>query len=208
LCVATNVGSWLNREEDGNVSRSKTWFVVGVFCLVAIGLTREAAAQDAPAAEVSGGYQFFSGKGENEDEWENFPKGWYFDAAANMANSIGIVGQVSGNYKHFDDDDFDFKLHTFMGGVRASSRGLVRAFGQFLVGGANFNASDDTDSASETDLAIQLGAGVNIVGASGVGLRLGADYLRVFAKDGGELSSGEDLNGLRVVVGVVFGLGQ
>jgi hypothetical protein len=181
---------------------------IGLWCLVAVGVTREAAAQDAPAAEVSGGYQFFSGQGENEEEWEHFPKGWYFDATANVTNSVGIVGQVSGNYKHFDDDDFDFKVHTFMGGLRASSRGPVRGFGQVLVGAVNFKASDDSDSVSETDLAIQLGAGVNVVSAGGVGLRLGADYLRVFAKDDGELSSGENLNGLRFVVGVVFGLGR
>lgn len=173
-----------------------------------MGSTREAAAQDAPAADVSAGYQFLSGKGENEDEWENFPQGWYVDAAANVTNSVGVVGQVSGNYKHFDDDDFDLRLHTFMGGVRVSSPGRVRGFGQFLVGGANFKASDDIDSVSETDLAIQMGAGVTIMGSGNVGLRVGADYLRVIAKDDGELSGGEDVNGLRVVVGVVFGLGQ
>ena len=56
-------------------------------------------------------------------------------------------------------------------------------------------------------MAIQLGGGVNVMGSGNVGLRVGADYLRILAKDDGELSSGEDVNGFRFVVGVVFGLG-
>jgi opacity protein-like surface antigen len=174
------------------------------------GLAGSAAAQDTPRAEVSAGYQFFTGKGENEDEdWENFPAGWYADVAGNLTNTVGIVGQVSGNYKTIDesDGDIDFRIHTFMGGVRASSPGRVRGFGQFLIGGANVKASAGELSASETDLAIQLGGGVNVMSANNVGLRVGVDYLRLFAKDEGELSEGEDVNGFRFVVGVVFGLG-
>ena len=103
------------------------WLGAGILCLIVIGIARPAAAQDAPKGELSGGYHFFSGKGEGDDEdWENFPKGWYVDVAGNVTNSVGFVGQVSGNYKHFDDDDFDFKIHTFMGGVRGSSQGPVR----------------------------------------------------------------------------------
>jgi len=179
-----------------------------VLCLIVIGMARPAAAQDAPKGELSGGYHFFSGKGEGDDEdWENFAKGWYVDVAGNLTNSVGIVGQVSGNYKHFDDGDFDFNIHTFMGGLRGSSQGPVRAFGQVLLGAANLKASDNIDSVSETDFAIQLGGGVNVMGSGNVGLRVGADYVRILAKDDGELSSGEDVNGFRFVVGVVFGLG-
>lgn len=195
-------------ERRADVRQSIRSLGAGILCLIVIGIARPAAAQDAPKGELSGGYQFFSGKGEGEDEeWEKFPKGWYVDVAGNATNSVGIVGQVSGNYKHFDDDDFDFKIHTFMVGVRGSSQGQVRGFGQFLVGGANLKGGDNTDSVSETDLAIQLGGGVNVMGSGSVGLRVGADYLRIFAKDDGDLSGGEDVNGFRFVVGVVFGLG-
>jgi hypothetical protein len=189
------------------VRESIKWLGVSILCLIVIGVTRPAAAQDVPKGELSGGYQFFSGKGEGDDqEWEKFPKGWYVDATGNLTNAIGIVGQVSGNYKHFDDD-IDFKIHTFMVGLRGSSPGRVRGFGQVLVGGANFKASDNIETVSETDVAIQLGAGVNVMGSGNVGLRVGADYLRILSKDDGDLSGGEDLNGLRFVVGVVLGLG-
>jgi opacity protein-like surface antigen len=190
------------------VRESIRWVGAGILCLSIIGIASPAAAQQTPAGELSGGYQFFSGKGEGEDEdWENFSKGWYADVAGNLTNSVGIVGQVSGNYKHFDDEDFDFKIHTFMGGLRVGSQGPVRGFGQVLVGAANFKANDNTDSVSETDFAIQLGAGVTMMGGGGVGLRVGADYLRIRGKDDGDLSNGEDVNGFRFVAGVVFGLG-
>jgi hypothetical protein len=179
--------------------------VTGLVCMIAIGIARPAAAQ----GELSGGYQYFAGKGETADDtWEKFPAGWYADVAAPLSSSVGVVGQVSGNYKHFDADDFDFRIHTFMGGVRVGSRGPVRGFGQVLVGGANLKAIAAAESVSETDLAIQFGAGVTMMGGGNVGLRVGADYLRIFAKDGGQLSSGEDLNGLRFIAGVVLGFGS
>lgn len=208
-CARSTIDAYPERaERKADVHVSIRSLAAGVLCLIVIGMARPAAAQDVPNGTFSGGYQFFSGKGEgNDEEWENFPKGWYFDVTGNLTDVVGIVGQVSGNYKHFDDDDVDFNIHTFMGGVRTSTQGQVRAFGQFLVGGANFKASDDIDSVSETDFAIQFGAGVDVMGGGGVGLRVGADYLRVFAKDEGDLSAGEDVNGFRFVVGVVFGLG-
>ena len=189
---------------------SSKWPGVAMLCVMVFGLAGSAAAQDTPRAEVSGGYQFFTGKGENEDdEWEKFPAGWYADVVGNMTSTVGVVGQVSGNYKTIEesDGDIDFKVHTFMVGVRGSSSGRLRGFGQFLIGGANLKASQADVSVSETDLAIQLGGGVNVISANNIGLRVGADYLRLFGKDDGELSAGEDVNGFRFVVGVVVGLG-
>ena len=182
---------------------------MGIFGVMVLGVAGSAAAQDTPRAEVSAGYQFFTGKGEDEvEDWENFPAGWYADVAGNLTPMLGVVGQVSGNYKTIEetDADIDFKVHTFMFGVRASSPGRVRGFGQFLVGGVNLKASDAFGSASETDLAIQLGGGVTVLGANNIGFRAGVDYLRFFGSDEGELSGGEDVNGFRFVVGVVFGL--
>lgn len=48
---------------------------------------------------------------------------------------------------------------------------------------------------------------MNVMGGGSVGLRVGADYLRIVGKDDGDLSDGEDIDGFRFVVGVVFGLG-
>jgi hypothetical protein len=42
-----------------------------------------------------------------------------------------------------------------------------------------------------------VGAGVNLLSAGGIGLRLGADYIRVFTE-------GEGTNAVRFGVGIVF----
>ena len=183
----------------------------GILCLMVIGVAAPAAAQDTPKAELSVGYNWLGAKQSGDDEWTKFPKGFYFDVAGNVSDTLSIVGQITGNYKHFGEDDFDefdLNVHTFMGGIRGSSPGRVRGFGQILVGGVNFKASDDTDSVSETDFGLQLGGGVNVLGSGGVGLRLGLDYLRVFTKDDGEVIGADDLNGFRFSVGVTFGIGS
>jgi opacity protein-like surface antigen len=88
---------------------------------------------------------------------------------------------------------------------------MVRGFGQVLVGGAKLSGettSGPTFSASETDLAFQVGGGVNIMGSAPVGLRVGIDYLRLMAKDDGEILEGDSVNGFRFSVGVTFGIGS
>jgi hypothetical protein len=149
-------------------------------------------------------------KASGDDTWESFPKGWYADVAGNVSDTLSIVGQVTGNYKTIEDIDGDFDLDflTFMAGLRGSSPGRVRGFGQFLVGGAKLKGSVPGFSDSETDLAIQLGGGVTVLGSANIGLRLGVDYLRMFAKDEGAILGGDDVNGFRANVGVTLGIGS
>jgi hypothetical protein len=182
----------------------------GLLCLIVDGFARPVAAQDAPKAVISGGYNWFTGKSSGDDTWEKFPKGWYADVAGNVTEMVSIVGQVTGNYKTFEDDDFKLKLHTFMVGVRGSSTGMVRGFGQVLIGGAKLNGTEigGPGKANETDLAYQFGGGVDIMGSGPVGFRVGLDYLRVQAKDDGEVLGGDSVNGFRFAVGVTFGVGS
>ena len=185
------------------------WLGTGLLCLLVVGFARPVAAQ--PAAEVSVGYNYLQAKSSGDDESTKFPAGWYADVAGKVSPMVSIVGQITGNYKTFEDDDFKLKLHTFMAGVRASSAGNVSGFGQFLIGGAKLNASDTVGaglSFSETDLAIQIGGGVNIAGSGPVGLRLGIDYLRVMAKDDGLVLEADDVNGFRFSAGITFGIGK
>jgi hypothetical protein len=167
-----------------------------------------ASAQSTPKVEVSGGYQFlnFSLEGENE----SMPVGWYFDVSGNLTPMLGVVFQVGGNYKTFDEAvtiggitaaaSADLKVHEFLGGIRAnlrSSRAVV-PFGQFLVGAVNGSVKvsasatipgqppitfDDGDST--TNFALQAGGAVNFGLSDSIGLRAGADYLRVFAEEEG-----------------------
>jgi len=192
-----------------------------VLCLLAVATAVPVAAQSTPKVELSGGYQFlnFSLDGENE----SMPVGWYFDVAGNLTPMLGVVVQVGGNYKTFDESvtiggitataSADLKVHEFLGGMRVNLRSgnAVVPFGQFLVGGVNGSVKvsasttipgqppitfDEEDST--TNFALQAGGGVNFGLTESIGLRAGADYLRVFADD-------EGANLFRFHVGVVIG---
>jgi hypothetical protein len=59
---------------------------------------------------------------------ETLPLGWYADVAGNLNRAIAVVGEISGNYKSFEETetqfgvnvrtDVDLNIHTFLGGVR------------------------------------------------------------------------------------------
>jgi opacity protein-like surface antigen len=192
-----------------------------VLCLATMGAAVPAFAQSVPKVELSGGYQFlnFSADGQSE----SMPKGWYFDVAGNLSPMLGLVFQVGGNYKTFDESvsvggitataSADLKVHEFLGGARLSARSnsAIVPFGQVLVGAVNasvevsasttipgmapitFNEED-----SGTNFGLEAGGGVNFRLSDALGLRVGADYLHVFADDGGA-------NAFRFAVGIVIG---
>jgi len=188
-------------------------------CLVVLSVTMPTAAQDAPRAEISAGYQLLGAGGDVDETLE---KGWYADVAGNMGRVFSLVFQVSGNYKAFDETvtvgtvtsnvKVDLKVHEFMGGIRANARGsrTITPFVQFLAGGVHGSADvsgsivsggqtffSTSTSDSGTDFGLQLGGGVNFHVSDGFGVRFAADYLRVFG-------DGDDLNGYRVAIGAVF----
>jgi hypothetical protein len=99
-----------------------------------------------------------------------------------------------------------------MGGVRVAARTnpKVVPFGQVLLGAARLSggvtasgpevsviAATDAD----TEFALQIGGGVNLMTSGHFGVRLGADYRRIFISDGGE-------NEFRLVAGVVIPIGK
>jgi opacity protein-like surface antigen len=188
-------------------------------CVLALGISISAAAQDAPRAEVSAGYQLL---GLQNDVDETLEKGWYADVAGNFGRFFGVVFQVSGNYKTFTETEtfsgitatvnVDLKVHEFMGGVRVNARPnpTVTPFGQFLVGGVNGSAKvsgsvtgggetffSTSSSDSTTDFGLQAGGGVNIQLSKRFGVRAAADFIRVFGED-------DNLNAFRFAVGAVF----
>jgi hypothetical protein len=179
------------------------WLGASLLSLMIIGLATPAAAQT-PKAEVSVGYNWFGAKQSGESDWAKFPKGWYADVAGNISDTLSLVGQVTGNYKTFEDDSTS-TLYSFMAGIRGSSPGRVRGFGQVLLGGIRSSVDDVVfGESSETDFALQLGGGVNVLGSGNVGLRAGVDYIRVFTGE----DIGGDVNGFRFNVGVTFGFGS
>jgi opacity protein-like surface antigen len=55
------------------------------------------------------------------------------------------------------------------------------------------------ESDSGTDFGLQVGGGVNVMVTAKAGVRVGADYLRVFSEDQG-------INMFRFTAGIVLGL--
>lgn len=179
--------------------------------LIVIGLflggpaVHHAAAQDTPKVEVSGGYQYAAFKASGDDSFEKFPAGWYADVAFNATPIFAIVGNVGGNYKTIDDEDFTLKVHEFLLGVRlgSHSNAHVVPFGQVLVGGGHLKASGGGDSISESRLSFLVGGGVNVMASRSVGFRAGLDYLRFASKDNSEIAD-DAIFGYRFVVGLVL----
>ena len=173
-----------------------------------------ASAQEAPV-ELSGGYQLISLEPGQDQNTQTLRTGWYIDLAGNLTRVFAIVGQVGGNYRSRDlvGDELRFSLHEFMGGIRASGRAntMVVPFGQVLVGPVRANLSLLGESVSVTKFALQFGGGVNWRLTQRIGIRVGADYLRIFneqeGRDIGDLSGG-DTGGhaLRFVAGAVLPL--
>jgi len=198
--------------------------VMGALVFACLSIALPAAAQDVPRAEISGGYQMLHLWAEDNGDTtsETLGKGWYADVAGNVTKSLGLLFQVSGNYKTLQESFSNagltatatahVKVHQFFGGIRVNSRPnrTVTPFAQVLIGafhtsgsaeasvtmgGQTSSASSDIESA--TDFALQFGGGVNIMLSKTVGVRGGVDYIRVFESDSG-------FNGLRVAIGAVF----
>ena len=180
-------------------------------CALCPALAAPAAAQTA-MTEVSAGYQF------TRPPDLNLPIGWSVDVAGKVAPMFAIVGEVSGAYKSetiavgTSSVDSTVRLHTFMGGVRVAARSnpKVVPFGQVLLGAARLSggvtasgpavsviAATDTD----TEFAMQIGGGANLMTSGNFGVRLGADYRRIFISGGGE-------NEFRLVAGIVIPIGK
>lgn len=169
------------------------------------------AAQTA-TTELSAGYQF------TRTPDLSLPLGWYVDVAGNVAPMFAVVGEVSGAYKSetisvgTSSVDATVRLHTFMGGVRVVARTNPKLvpFGQVLFGAARLSggvtASGPAVSViaatdADTELALQIGGGLNLMTSESFGVRVGADYRRIFISGGGE-------NEFRLVAGVVIPIGK
>jgi opacity protein-like surface antigen len=178
-------------------------------------------AQDSGRGDFSAGWRVLRAMDAGVDgESEVFPLGWYADAAVNLDDAFAIVGDVAGAYKSIDGTESalgvtvsskaDITLHTFMGGVRYTSRRDPRIvpFAQVLFGVARGSLDLEqsvtvggrttslNESESSNEFAFDIGGGVTLPATDRIDVRFGASYLRIGADDGG--------NGFRLGVGVVF----
>jgi opacity protein-like surface antigen len=169
-------------------------------CLIAACVCLLAAPSSAqtttPAWDFSGSYSLLR----DLDVDENF-HGWLIGAGANLSPIFAVVGELGGNYKSFDEGivDVSLSVHSFLGGVRVQSRDNAQftPYGQLLLGAARGTIDVEGDSDSETDFALQPGAGVDWWLQPNAGVRVGVDYRQIF-------SEGDDLSQFRFHVGIVL----
>ena len=111
---------------------------------------------------------------------------------------------VGGNYSTVDvlGSQRNLRIYSYMAGPQFSIRNETPAtpFVQILIGGTTRSITHvgDTD---DTDLATQLGGGVDWRFRPKVGLRVGGHFRHIFANN---LPS----NGFRLETGLVFTLGK
>jgi opacity protein-like surface antigen len=197
-----------------NIKRFIAYAVIAV-CAAAL----PAAAQDPPKIQFAGGYQLLRTEG------ENLSTGWFAEVNGGVTPALRWVGLVSGNYKSIDESrtisgvavtaEGDLSILMFMGGARYSVRnnpalapfahallggvrGSVSVTGSATVGGQTFSA---TESDSSTEFGLLAGGGIDLRLTDRAGLRIGADFLRLFVDEG-------DANGFRFTAGVVFPFGR
>ena len=203
---------------------SRAWLLAAV-AVGFVGVADPAAGQNTDRGDISAGYQFINVFPVNGADNQAFPGGWYVGFSGNLTRSIAAVAEIGGNYKALPTTEthgtttvtysIDLRVHEFMGGVRLRSRGrsAVTPFGQVLVGAAELTAVGSTwtsiegpppyspGSDSHVHFAFQAGGGINVDLTKTLGVRVGADYLRVFAHD----YLPADLNVFRLVTGLNFG---
>ena len=163
---------------------------------------------DVPAAEISAGYSFiYDDSFKDYDLSGSFPIGWMVSANFNVTPAIGVVLDVSGNYKSDDvTDGFDIasvssSIYGFHGGFRFSARSGVTPYIQALAGVSRGSVSVIGIGVSATNFSIQPGVGLLFKLSKSVGVDVGGDYRLIFA-DGGSV------NEFRLHAGVAFFVGS
>jgi len=154
------------------------------------------------AFEGSFGYSFLR-------NFNNFNRhGWVGSAMGNVNDLLGIKGEVGGNYS----DSINSDSHSFLAGPQITFRAtpVVTPWAHFLVGVQRNQTifpiltSPGTPAflatGTNSDFALQPGGGIDYWFQPHLGLRLGADYRRVFREN-------RDLNYFRLQAGLVFRFG-
>jgi opacity protein-like surface antigen len=159
-----------------------------------------AVAEDAPKAEVFGGYSYVRCDTGVSDITCNL-NGWNASLAFNAPKIVGVVADFGGAYGTVDG--IDTKAHTFLFGPKfAVRKEKVTPFVQALFGVMNLKSSiSGLGSASENDFAMALGGGLDFNMGKKIAIRVAPDYLLT-------RSEGESFNNFRLSAGIVFKLGN
>ncbi|NOT61226.1 MAG: outer membrane beta-barrel protein [Acidobacteria bacterium] len=142
-----------------------------VACLLLL-LPCFALAQDAPKAEIFGGYSFL--RADEEDSPETDLHGWNASVNVNLNKWFGVKGDFSGHYNDFQISPgvkADLNTHLFLGGVQFTSYKYekVTPFVHALlgVGRRGFSVSRAVAGTSQNSIhdhafALVLGGGIDV----------------------------------------------
>jgi len=180
----------------------KKILTVILFVILCVGF---AVAQDAPKAEVFGGYQLVSFDTKDLGVDRQILHGWDADVAFNPTKNLGIVADISGVYKsEIEGVQVDGKLYNYLFGPRFSHRTeKVTVFGEALFGGGHLALGNNlVGSGSVNGFAMAFGGGFDINAGKHVAIRpVKFDYLYNRFSDSGV---SESFNNFRYSAGIVF----
>lgn len=183
-----------------------------------------AAAQEAPRAELLGGYSYFRAEGGGNLH------GWNASVSGNLNRWFGLVADFGGHYGEastrivIDQPGFptfsaeveaDARIHTFLAGPRFSYRQTetLTPFAHVLFGAARAQAEGSVSLSgvdtitvdfdeSDTAFALAVGGGLDVKLSRRVALRLvQADYVMT-------RFNSDTQNNARLSVGLVFRFGE
>jgi opacity protein-like surface antigen len=167
-------------------------------------------AQDAPRAEVFGGFQYFransggcsftTGSGSCLDDFNL--NGWNASLSGYFNRYVGVTADFSGAYGSPEllGIPIHTKFHTFMFGpvVRLPNPTHITPFVHLLGGGAHVSADAEGVSDSSTDAAWAVGGGIDLNIAPVISVRLGqVDFLQT-------RTGGDRQNNFRYSAGIVL----
>lgn len=170
---------------------------------------------DHPKFQVFGGYSHFSADVRFDDPFDNDGNdffnqreglhGFGFSGAANFSKHLGVVGDFSYHKRAIElgpGSDIDFSTFNFLFGPRFTARGdRVEGFVHGLVGGVSRKVENFD---SDVDLALGVGAGIDIKVSRNFGIRLvQIDYIPFRDTNPFTLDK-EWRDNLRVQVGATF----
>ena len=170
-------------------------------------------AQLAPAYDVSVGYSLLRDNELADLDVEETLHGWLASVGFNLNRWLGIVAEGGGNYATIEFQpppefpvgpvEIDLKVLTFMAGPRFASHASpsFTPYGQFLFGVARGTVEFLDESESSSEFAIQPGGGLDIWVIPDIGIRVGADFRRIFVDD---IEGDGGSNEFRFHVGIVI----
>jgi len=166
---------------------------IGLVLLLALFSVAALAQENAPKAEIFGGYQYtrFDG-GVNAN-------GWNTSVAGNVNNWFGVAGDFSGAYASPSGVSVRNYTYTFGPVVSMRQNEKFTPFVHFLAGGYHASASFSGVSASDSGFAMMFGGGVDVNASPRLAFRaVQFDWLSMRG------NGSSDNNNMRISTGLLF----